>query len=601
MEEYYIHQPEDVIVNPQTLRETGSELDISELPVSALHQQFLASYGLEEGMHTSYVSSSFGKQSPERIDWHVLRSILNMKQDEKGAGIEKQHETAEGLKEEIDELEDESPSMPPDDRRLLHTRHLVTNYPLSMRKLKGGRWMNQDFTELAHEVIDEVLAKLQDLKAHDKPFLLEGSYDVIPGRMVKTSAKYPVTSPLGWIKRKSTKQDVFLLHPQLSDEAEMADYMAYGLIMDEKHMRDADRPEFRETWFNSLVLLLETPGCPFDVETSLHVTLHKHTGAGVRVGQKASWTVTFDTRLNIYGTVSALVDRPALPPTLSEHMKRVLHVLIPSPNTASDASKLDITLQGFYDILRPASTPPEEVLQVTQPPAMIAQLKPFQKRAVAWLLSNENARHIHPYFARPQIADPAGLWEEVPFGVPDEAGPQSLAFCRVLGRAQKLSAQLTTVREEGKGKGRESESDVDESDDRTWLSPPNGVFRMGDIRGSLLAEEMGLGKTLEAIATIMLHPRPASQVEEAAMKTEVLADRSTSEGTSETQEHPNKRQKTSEDLVAHVGSSSAAFIGTSFWDEELKLKVHEIKVSASEPMSGAGSDADQDNPSPRVR
>jgi len=164
----------------------------------------------------------------------------------------------------------------------------------------------------------------------------------------------------------------------------------------------------------------------------------------------------------------------------------------------------------------------------------------------------------------------------------------------VLGRALGLSPEITTVREEGKGKGRESVSEVDQSDDRSWLSPPNGVFRMCDVRGSLLAEEMGLGKTLEAIATIMLHSRPASQSGGLDVKTEAL-DLSASKEASETEEQPNKRQRISGDSAVHFGSSSTAFVGTSFWDEELKLKVHEIKVSALRLISTAGSKADQVN------
>ncbi|ETO17273.1 SNF2 super family, partial [Reticulomyxa filosa] len=42
--------------------------------------------------------------------------------------------------------------------------------------------------------------------------------------------------------------------------------------------------------------------------------------------------------------------------------------------------------------------------------------------------------------------------------------------------------------------------------DRIWLSPLPNVW------GGIVAEEMGLGKTIEAIALVQLHPRPASQL-----------------------------------------------------------------------------------------
>jgi hypothetical protein len=127
-------------------------------------------------------------------------------------------------------------------------------------------------------------------------------------------------------------------------------------------------------------------------------------------------------------------------------------------------------------------------LQLVQPQGMVAKLKPFQQRAVAWLLRNEDATSIHPYFERKSVVDPEGLWELVQFGSEDRKGFVDLAFCRMTGRLQPVSkAMLDRKTRLEKGKGKET----GESSDSRWLLPEEGLLRLCDVRGSLLAEEMG--------------------------------------------------------------------------------------------------------------
>jgi hypothetical protein len=495
MEEVFQHWSleDHPIVNPQKIEEDGTELDHSTLPDSILRNEFLASHELEEGQHTAYYSASTGKQTPERIDWYALRELLFTKPVVEVTEVPEDASDSPTFKIEIDEtdeLEDEGdrPSSTKDTRRLLHVRHLNTNFPLSMKKKKGGAWQNMDFRFPAIECIDEVLDRLAELKVEEKPISLDSPFGLASGQYLKTYSKYPVTNPLGWISRTKGGRHVFLLHPQLIDDTEMNDYAAYGLIFDEKAMRDVDRPQFRETWFNSLALLVETPGCPLDVEIKVTLSFHKGNETKIRVGQLTCWTLSFDTELKVYGRMDALVHQPRLSPALSEHLRRVLHVFLPSSNRLTDEPRGDITLQEFYDVLRPAPTPSNDVLRLTQPASMVAQLKPFQQRAVAWLLQNENATDIHPYFERRPVNDPAGLWEIVQIGMKDEAGPLDVIFCRLTGAVRAMTKELEKVqRDRAKGKGKETE-EAPESD---WLSPQDSLLQIANVRGSLLAEEMG--------------------------------------------------------------------------------------------------------------
>lgn len=140
--------------------------------------------------------------------------------------------------------------------------------------------------------------------------------------------------------------------------------------------------------------------------------------------------------------------------------------------------------QDFYEA---ACVPDKEALDrevsSMEIPTLQAQLYPFQRRAVQWLLRREgvhwcrspgsNKSAVHPY-------------------VPPESPQPPISFTHV---------------KDADGNG-------------IYLSPLFGVatrdtslFRsLQNFRGGILAEEMGLGKTLEIIALVLLHPRPDSPV-----------------------------------------------------------------------------------------
>lgn len=101
----------------------------------------------------------------------------------------------------------------------------------------------------------------------------------------------------------------------------------------------------------------------------------------------------------------------------------------------------------------------------------------------------------------------------------------------------------------------------------------------------------GLGKTLEAIATVLLHPRTSATVgpEAEAIKVEDMEETDAWMGEAEadslvdadSEDRSRKRRKTGKDTMSNVATElpDGAFKGSIRWDDELKLNVHEIKVS----------------------
>ena len=143
---------------------------------------------------------------------------------------------------------------------------------------------------------------------------------------------------------------------------------------------------------------------------------------------------------------------------------------LPLPQTMSISFQGRIDVPFLYAVVQPARAPLNESIdKFLQPRALLPRLLPFQRRTVGWMLSREGKTFGPTSELTPVAIDPA----ELP----------------VLWR------RVTTER-----------------DDVTWyyhrltgtLTPE--CPRPQTVLGGILAEEPGLGKTLECIALILLNP-----------------------------------------------------------------------------------------------
>jgi len=153
----------------------------------------------------------------------------------------------------------------------------------------------------------------------------------------------------------------------------------------------------------------------------------------------------------------------------------LLHLAFPPPplpETLSTSFHGRIDVPFLYSVVRPARELLHESMdKFLQPQVLLAQLLPFQRRTVCWMLSREGKAFGPTGELTPMATDAAELpvlWRRVTVQRDDE---------QLTWYYHRLTGTLTPERP----------------------SPRT-------ILGGILAEEPGLGKTLECIALILLNP-----------------------------------------------------------------------------------------------
>ncbi|KAI0298963.1 SNF2 family N-terminal domain-containing protein [Multifurca ochricompacta] len=152
----------------------------------------------------------------------------------------------------------------------------------------------------------------------------------------------------------------------------------------------------------------------------------------------------------------------------------LLHLAFPPtlPETLSSSFHGRIDISFLYSVVKPARAIPYEMVdKILQPAALLPTLLPFQRRTIVWMLEREGKIFVPSGELITKGTDPAELptlWQRVTVQRENE---------QLTWYYHRLAGTLTPER----------------PDPQT-------------VRGGILAEEPGLGKTLECVALILLNP-----------------------------------------------------------------------------------------------
>ncbi|KAG5652712.1 hypothetical protein H0H81_003963, partial [Sphagnurus paluster] len=161
-------------------------------------------------------------------------------------------------------------------------------------------------------------------------------------------------------------------------------------------------------------------------------------------------------------------DRKKNIPEVEDAQRRLLEHLYPSNATTPESFDGTTNIPFFYSVLGPAPPLPSLSIQaLVQPVNLKPTLLPFQRRSVAWLLSREGKTVNSEGTVVDKLAAPEfSFWDQV------EEGNQTWYVNRLSGALAPELPETTPA------------------------------------LGGILAEEPGLGKTLESIALILMNPAP---------------------------------------------------------------------------------------------
>ncbi|KAG8915263.1 hypothetical protein FRC00_006131 [Tulasnella sp. 408] len=280
-----------------------------------------------------------------------------------------------------------------------------------------------------------------------------------------------------WLRKQRGSHGVHVVDSPSSNANQL--FIAPQLVQDSFDPRDYDLPTWSPDVLSAAVEL-EQNG-PAQLETRLRV-LTSGNSSSSSVQADPEFPFTFHLHVKVF-LKSPSIFRPIrdLADTINEAQRRLLlYVLQDHLEFPAD---FDIDLPHFYGCLKSAPFNPPQLQKRIQPDGLGSTLLPFQRNSVLWMLQHEGKT------ISPEDGSVIALSEE------QMPSPMFWLSIPPLG---------------GSSKGKEKEKED------WWFNFVTGELlptRPPDdgVMGGLLAEEPGLGKTVESIALILYNtPHPST-------------------------------------------------------------------------------------------